>query len=355
MMKRTLAIFLALLILAGCVPAFADDTLPSTTLFRVGQLAEVESYGLQRAGDYAYRMLAVGDIYRLNPQDGKVEKLTTVPASVSYDKKEYDKLSDEKKKAICSSVDALIDSYGENTLYGINFKTYRIGTIDEAGVHWLDVTLEAWANEYGSLRLVDTYIEGNMLYSFHDLAAGKDWNLAPCEGGILKVDLTTGEVSRTAIPELYDICYGGPGKAMTLCRREEDGRLYVQMYDLEADAFEGEPIFLPDDMAVTEANHDVEVLFDPETDEPLDVSYTGQSRTEVNEVARGPIYDPETGMIAIIGAQNLLIKTADGAWKAYRPQSGGWIEIIYGAHGWFFPNKKLIVECGYDYLIDVQQ
>lgn len=356
---------LAMLLLIGSIPAFAEEyeTLNAVRLFTTGYLSTISKYAqTERIGDSVYIHTMQGDIYCYSVPDNATKKLLTGQGTVFYSgeteaerEEAYNNLSEEQKEIVCSSVDWLFNSPAGKTVYGYNLRTHRLCIVEEESVEWLDVSLDSWMSEYNFS--FSAYVDGDMIYAFSNEATGLPIETIPCEGGIVRFDMTTGEVSRTAVPGLYAICYAGKDKALTLCRRDEDGQLYLRFYDLQADDFDGEPIWLPDSMTVTEANHagEDEILFDPITEEPLELVYTGRSAYEVGDVAWGPIYNPETGDMAVIGAQALWIRHADDEeWTACRLSCGSWNEIITNAGGWFF-GDKLYINNGSEYLIDWPQ
>lgn len=342
-MKKALTLMLAMLLLIGSIPAFAEEyeRLDATKLFTTGYMSTISRNAqTERIGNSVYITTRQGDIYRYDVPNNTVKKLLTGQGYVFYGEiregdddrsVSYDSLSEEQKEIVCSEVNGLFNSPAGETVYGYNLRTCRLCIVEEESVEWLDVSLDSWMSEYS----IDSsaYIDGDMIYAFSNVATGYPIDEIPCEGGIVRFDMTTGEVSRTAVPGLYNICYAAPGKALTLCRRDEDGQLYLRFYDLQADDFDGEPIWLPDSMTMA----------------------TGKSWYDVEDVACGPIYNPETCDMAVIGARELWIRHADDdEWTACRPSCGSWNEIIANAGGWFF-GDKLYINNGSEYLIDWPQ
>ncbi len=121
-----------------------------------------------------------------------------------------------------------------SVLYGWNLYSGKIGSVDEAGIHWQDVPLQIHnLHPYGDMeayRIAGSFVRSHVLYVFVSMTEYQ----AETAYAFYAYDLMTGQSTTYTIPHAVGVCPGEQDQFFFLCR--DNGQWSVQMLNTSTNA-----------------------------------------------------------------------------------------------------------------------
>lgn len=205
-----------------------------------------------------YILTYSGQIYYFDGNTQEYMYLTTVSTPQSdtkYQGKAYSDLDEKSQQERDRVVFQIIGAIDTGELYGYCPTSGHIGTIDDEGIHWMNVHLDnhlqMTGDESWPTPLMFPYIESGTLYAYYDPLWYSDDESAICCGELWSFSMDNGAFTTIELTECYGLAPYKPHE-MLLLRRKSSGRLYFSVYDpYEAAILQDDLIELPLCVAAT--------------------------------------------------------------------------------------------------------
>ena len=333
-LRRLPSAMLAVFLLATPIAARADaqaEQLFGTALVEACQLPREEAY-MDRSrtaqGNRVYQLMLSGDLYAWDPATDSYALYAHVPAEPRYNVEiPFEKQSASLQREITETVSLLIPS--DEGLYGFNYRSGRIGPIDQDGWHELDARLDVsrlyQTKDNYPRNLRSAFVENGTLYAFHDISLNTD--AAPPATELLAFDLVSGKCAVTSLPDTAYFCRHTPGRL--LCLQLGDAcALYLAVYDIASQTM------TPLDIAV-----------------PLSIdkrAFSSSMRLRIE--TSGMAYDAERNIIYLPGPK-MLWRSIDGAPFEAIQIVDGWEEKIPVSNAWVLSSGVYFGELGWPYAV----
>lgn len=316
-MKRFMAVFAVLILLASCVTAHATE--PEASIAHA--FGETWSKAMALDATAAYVLDRDGQLFQWDYAGEPTLLCTGLPIAQDsmFGESNYLDLTDQQQAQVNETVNMLVAD--ESTLYAINKFAGRIGTINESGVHW-QITLDKgyFLDSAGWERVVTG--AAALSHQVYWLIDQYDENPSAAHWSrLLGLNPATGEAQLYPGTEAFRLCAYGD-RLLLLCQGDE---YYLSAFDPSAGTEERLPLAVP---------REGTLAYDPRIDTIFLVTNSGVYLSTAGEAFRLASGLPAEypGAQATITSSGQLAFTGNGLWAMDIPTSASQQQLTVRLH-----------------------